>query len=104
MVVLICLAVSGRYDGRVFVAIVGGDAGHGARDVGDDSEMEGAVLVRGGVAGGGGGRLFRVRARWSLSRFSERRSLGQIVFGIYAMVLESRRRRQGSGPCLSCRS
>ena len=94
-VVLICLAVSGRYDGRVFVAIVGAmlATAHAtsAMILKWKAQFWCAVvwLVAAVAACFGSDTVVAIA-------FLGATLLGQIVFGIYAMVLESRRRRQGA--------
>lgn len=95
MVTLICLAVSGRYDGRVFVLIVGGmlATAHATSAMILKWKAQlwcALVWLAAAVAACFGSDTVVTVA------FLGATLLGQIVFGIYAMVLESRRRRQGA--------
>ena len=55
--------------------------------------MEDAVCVRGGVVGGGCGGMFWLGQQQCTVVFLAAIFFCQIVFGIYAMICESRRRR-----------
>jgi len=93
MIVLMCLAASGRYDGHVFVAIVGAMLGmaNAASAIILKWKMQFAcalVWIAAAVAACFGSDTVLAVAFFSATFF------GQILFGIYAMVLESRRRKQ----------
>jgi len=92
MVILICLAVSGRGDGHVFVAIVGAmlATAHATSAMILKWRAQwfcAAVWLAAGVAACFGSDLIVMIA------FLGATFLGQIAFGVYAMVLESRGRR-----------
>jgi hypothetical protein len=94
-VVLMSLGLSGRYDIHVFVSIIGGMLGV--------ANMASAIILKWKMQ-------FACAVVWLLSAVAacfgteEQASIAflaatffcQIVFGIYAMILESRRRRQQS--------
>jgi hypothetical protein len=93
MIVLMCLAASGRYDGHVFVAIVGAMLG--------TANATSAIILKWKMQ-------FACALVWIAAcvtacfgsdtavavAFFAAIFFGQILFGIYTMVLESRRRRQ----------
>lgn len=94
MTVLIALAVSGRYDPHVYVAIIGAMLGtaHLTSAIILKWKMQFAcalVWLAAGVVA-----CFGSQAVAGIG-FLAATFLGQIVFGIYAMVLEARRGRQG---------
>ena len=89
-VLMFSLSVSGRYDMHVFAAIIDFAVGDGERRVEHHLEMEDAVCERGGLVGGGGRGVFRLRCGVLRLRFWLRLFLCQIVFGIYCMILEAR--------------
>ncbi len=93
MVVLACLAVSGRYDGRVFVAIVGAMLGTAhatsAMILKWKAQFACALVWLAAAVAACFGSDTVVAIAFLGATF-----LGQIVFGIYAMILESRRRSQ----------
>jgi hypothetical protein len=93
MVVLVCLAVSGRYDAHVFVAIVGAmlATAHATSAIVLRWKMQfGCALVwlAACVTACFGSDTAVAVAFFGATFF------GQILFGIYAMILESRRRKQ----------
>ncbi len=94
MVILVCLAVAGRGDAHVFIAIVGAmlAMAHGTSAIilKWKAQFICAVvwLASGAVA------CFGSETTAAIA-FLVATFLGQIVFGIYAMVLESRRNRLG---------
>jgi hypothetical protein len=93
MVVLICLAVSGRFDGRVFVAIVGAmlATAHAtsAMILKWKAQYWCAVVWLAAAVAACFGSDEVVGIAFLGATF-----LGQIVFGVYAMILESRQRKQ----------
>jgi hypothetical protein len=92
MVVLTCLAVSGRYDGHVFVAIIGAmvATAHATSAMVLKWKAQflcAAVWIAAAVAACFGSDVVVAIA------FLGATFLGQIAFGVYAMILESRRRQ-----------
>jgi len=96
MIVLICLAVSGKYNANVFVAIIGTMLGTAHATSAMILKWKAqflcaAVWIAAAVAACFGSENVAGIA------FLGATFLGQIVFGIYAMILESReQRRQGA--------
>jgi hypothetical protein len=96
MIVLMSLAFSGRGDAHVFIAIVGAmlATAHGTSAIilKWKAQMACAVVwIASAVAACFGSKAV-VMISFLMATF-----LGQIVFGIYAMVLDSRRRRAQHG-------
>jgi len=93
MIVLICLAVSGRYNANVFVAIIGTMVGTAHATSAMILKWKAqflcaAVWIAAAVAACFGSEKVAGIA------FLGATFLGQIVFGIYAMIIESRERRR----------
>ena len=91
--VLMCLATSGRYEPHTFIAIVGAMLGTANATSGMilKWKMQLACAVVWWTAAGVA--CFGTESQTSIA-FLTATFFCQIVFGIYAMVLESRRRRQ----------
>jgi hypothetical protein len=93
MVVLVCLAVSGRYDAHVFGTIIGAMLGTANLTSAITLKWKmqyvcAAVWIAAAVTACFGSATVAGIA------FLGATFLGQIVFGVYAMVLESRRRQR----------
>ena len=95
MVILICLSLTGRYDGHVFVAIVGAmvATAHATSAMILKWKAQlwcALVWLAAGVAACFGSDTVVAIA------FLSATFLGQIVFGIYAMILDARDRKPSS--------
>ncbi len=79
------------------MAIIGAMLGMANATSGDDSEMEDAVCLRGGLAGSAVVACFGTRTTQAGIAFLAATFLCQIVFGIYAMILRVAAARRQSG-------